>query len=68
MKWGLWLLGAGLGGCATVVQSAAPLGDGTAYVVGSREGFMAEPTVWRCPAAPGPQTKCTRVRVIGVAQ
>jgi hypothetical protein len=67
LRWTLWLA-VGLCGCATVVQSAAPVGDGTAYVVGSKEAFMAEPTVWRCPAVPGPDTKCTRVRVVGVAQ
>jgi hypothetical protein len=58
----------GLGGCATVVQSAAPIGDGTAYVVGASEAFAAEPVVWRCPAVPGPQTTCTRVHVVEVAR
>jgi hypothetical protein len=63
---GLWLLGTSLGGCATVIEDAVPIGDGTAYVVGSRDALNPEPTVWRCPATAGTQAKCTKVTVTGV--
>jgi hypothetical protein len=65
LRWGLLVLGVGLGGCATVVHGSLPIGDGSAYVVGSHQTLTSEPTVWRCPATAGTQTKCTRVTVAG---
>jgi hypothetical protein len=61
------VLGLGLGGCSTLIHGSLSLGDGSAYVVGAHQSAITwEPTVWRCPATAGTQTKCTQVTVAGV--
>jgi hypothetical protein len=65
LRWGLVVLGVGLGGCSTVIHGSLAIGDGSAYVVGARQSLTWEPTVWRCPAAAGTPTKCTQVTLVG---